>query len=122
MGLIYLSLNNHYRVDNIINNKEGAEQYYNKFLHIMEEFKNLAGNECMLTIIDTMSNQLDELLINGQLEKGTFKYTQLYSLLEQVNVIQQKPIKSNDDTVGFYNTYNNFKDIKKRICGDQSAR
>jgi len=61
------------------------------------------------------------LLTTGLTNKEDFHYKQLSSLLDQANKIQQKPMKSYEDTMGFYNSYNNFKDIKNRICGDENV-
>ncbi|MBS4534210.1 hypothetical protein GOQ29_01110 [Clostridium sp. D2Q-14] len=113
-----MGINNHdkYKENKIVD--EEAKKNYNEYNEVLKTIENLGSNDKMLTNIDSMDSQLKRLVINGDIEETDLEYELMSNVLEQAKEIQIKRKKSLEKTFEFYDNYNNFISIFKRVSDE----
>lgn len=122
MGLMFLGISNINRFTDEPKMTYGkAEENYYSFIKSIKNIERLSSNENMLTNIDDMRKKFNRLIENGSLSEDDGYYSQMKSCIKQAEKYHLIPQKSNDNTIDFYFTYNNFNDMYKKISGDENV-
>lgn len=99
----------HKHVDN------DPDKIYQKFQKAIDTVIELAEQDYQLDMIEGMQKQYNELNNPGILDKYKEQKELLESYIKKANELNSIPKLSLEQTVGFYQLYKKFSDVKKRV-------